>query len=398
MSLAHRSHIRRLAVARAISVAGGEAAYVCLVTLMLNKTGSPAWVAAVLAAWIGVGGLAAPLAGALGDRFNRKRVMIGSDLAGAACFVALAFADSPFALVGLAALAAICESPFYSASSASVPNLAPESDLTWANATVAAGRTVGSLVGPLLGGALILLAGTQGGFALNALSFAISAALVATVHGNFSQQRNQASATEHGGLMAGFRFVWGNHFLRWMTAAWMIVLVGIGFVLVAELPLAREFGAGSIGYGILIAAWAAGSLAGAAIARRAIGRFGEVRSLVFGAIGMALAIGLVAAAPALVVAALILACGGLLNALSSVAEETLVQRMTPDAVRSRVMAAIEAAVVAMLGIGLVGGGFVVGAVGPKAAYGIAGLIGFAGTAVLAWALLSRSEEPIGQPA
>ena len=80
----HRPNVRRIAVARAISIAGGEAAYVAIVATMLDRTGSAVWVSAALLAWIGVGGLAAPIAGSLGDRFDRRRVMIISDLVGAA--------------------------------------------------------------------------------------------------------------------------------------------------------------------------------------------------------------------------------------------------------------------------------------------------------------------------
>ena len=53
-----------------------------------------AWVSAALLAWIGVGGLVSPIAGSLGDRYDRRRVMIASDLAGAATFAAIALAVS----------------------------------------------------------------------------------------------------------------------------------------------------------------------------------------------------------------------------------------------------------------------------------------------------------------
>jgi predicted MFS family arabinose efflux permease len=102
----HRPHVRRIAIARAVSIAGAEAAYVAIVATMLDRTGSAAWVSAALLAWIGVGGLVAPIAGSLGDRFDRRRVMIVSDLAGAATFAAIAFVHSPQALLALTVVAA----------------------------------------------------------------------------------------------------------------------------------------------------------------------------------------------------------------------------------------------------------------------------------------------------
>jgi MFS family permease len=373
----HRPAIRRLATARAISIAGGEAAYVSLVFLTLARTHSAGWVAAVLLAWIGVGGLVSPIAGSLGDRFDRRRVMIVSDLAGAACFAAIAFVDRPVLLVVLAALAAVCEAPFFPASSAAIPNLAPSHDLAWANGTIGAGRTVGGLVGPVGGGFLIAAAGPGVAFAVNAATFVVSAAIVATVRGSFSGDRHETTT----GLLAGFRHVAATPFLRWLAIAWSIFLVGVGLVLVAEPALAATLGSGSIGFGLLVAGWSAGGLVGALLAPRVVARHGLVPSLVWGAAGAALAIGATAGAPWLATAALMMALAGLSNSVSSVAEETLVQRWTPDAIRSRVFAALEAAIVAALGLGLAVGGVVLAA-GPRVAYAVAGVLGLVGCGIL----------------
>ena len=51
--------------------------------------------------------------------------------------------------------------------------------------------------------------------------------------------------------------------------------VGIGLMLVSELPMARLLGAGSLGYGIMVSGWAAGSLIGSLVARRVVARRGD---------------------------------------------------------------------------------------------------------------------------
>jgi MFS family permease len=388
----YRSAVRRIAVARAISIAGAEAAYVAIVATMLDRTGSPAWVSAALLAWIGVGALVAPFAGSLGDRYDRRRVMIASDLAGAATFAAIAFVHDPAALLALTVVAALAEAPFNPAATAAIPNLTPSEELGWANGLVGAGHTFGGLVGPVMGGLLYGTVGAGVAFAVNAVSFLLSAAVIATVHGRFSEQRDGTDRE----LTAGFRFVGRSPFLRSLACGWALFLLGIGLMLVAELPMARLLGAGSLGYGVMVSGWAAGSLCGSLVAKRVVARHGELRSLVWGAGCAAIALGAIGVAPWLASAAALLAVAGFLNAISSVAEETLVQRATPDAVRSRVMAAQEAIWIAALGLGLGAGGAVLTTVGVRATYLIAGVLGLAGTLLLAW-LLQRARSAAPAP-
>jgi MFS family permease len=88
--------------------------------------GSGAWVAALVLTQFATSVFAAPWAGAIGDRFDRRVVMIGSDLLSAAVFVAVAFSHSAIQLVALAALAAIVGAPFGPASGAFLVMLVPE--------------------------------------------------------------------------------------------------------------------------------------------------------------------------------------------------------------------------------------------------------------------------------
>jgi MFS family permease len=391
-SQTHRSAVRRIAVARAISIAGAEAAYVAIVATMLDRTGSAAWVSAALLAWIGVGGLVAPIAGSLGDRYDRRRVMIISDVAGAATFAAIAVVHDPAALLALTVVAAIAEAPFNPAATAAIPNLTPRDDLSWANGLIGAGRTFGGLVGPVMGGLLYGTVGAGAAFGVNAVSFLLSAALITTVHGRFSEHRD----TPDRELLAGFRFVGRSPFLRSLACGWSLFILGIGLMLVAELPMARLLGAGSLGYGVMVSGWAAGSLFGSLVAKRVVARHGELRSLIWGAGCAAVALGAIGFAPWLASAAALLAVAGFLNAISAVAEETMVQRSTPDAVRSRVMAAQEAIWIAALGLGLGAGGAVLTSVGVRASYVIAGALGLAGTLLLAW-LLQRARSAVPAP-
>src|SRR6266487_1407344 len=85
-----RSAVHRLFISRVISLTGGAAAFVALNFTIFQRTHSTVWLAAALLLTFGVEGMVAPFAGAPGDRFNRRTVMVASDLASAAVFLGMA--------------------------------------------------------------------------------------------------------------------------------------------------------------------------------------------------------------------------------------------------------------------------------------------------------------------
>src|SRR6266545_2469032 len=253
MTTESRAAVRRLALARATSLTGGAAAFAALNFAIYQRTHSPGWVAASLLLTWGTGGIASIFAGSLGDRFDRKAVMVVSDLAGAAVFGVMAFVDDPGWLIAWAFLSALVESPFLAASAAAIPNLVDDEHIGWANGLVTLGTNAGIVLGPLAGGVLVATIGPGPVFALNAVSFVVSAALVWSVTGSFSGRRDDAS--EHAGVWAGIRFLTRERVLRAVALAWIPLAAGQGMTIVADVPLVGLFGAGGVGYGILISCW-----------------------------------------------------------------------------------------------------------------------------------------------
>ena len=144
-----------------------------------------------------------PLAGGIADRFDRRRVLIASDLLGALCFVGMAFASAPALLVALAFPAGVAEAPFLPASGGLVPSLADPARLGEANSRLAVAKTVGTVAGPILGGGLVAVFSGHAAFAFNAASFLGSAALIATIRGSFRavpSARQLARASRRGSL------------------------------------------------------------------------------------------------------------------------------------------------------------------------------------------------------
>ena len=102
------------------------------------------WVSATMLLTWGIIGFLGPLAGAIGDRFDRRRVMIVSELGAAACWTVMAFlVDSPAVLLGVAFTSSVLGSPYFPASGGAIPNIAGEEHLSWANSLIAIGRNAG---------------------------------------------------------------------------------------------------------------------------------------------------------------------------------------------------------------------------------------------------------------
>jgi MFS family permease len=375
--------VHRLAVARLISVMGGAAAYTALMSTIFERTGgSPAWLSATLLLTFGVGGLVGPFAGHLGDRFDRRTVMIVSELAGAAAFTAMALVDSPTALLAFAFASAIADQPFYSASRAAIPNLVDdESQIAWANSWVTLGVNAGIMIGPVLGGVLASAVGARWVFAANAVTFLVSVALVRSVRRPFSGTHSKEEAEEHRGVVAGFRFIRRDPLLMRIVAGSGAMVLGLGMAMVADRPLAEHFGVGAPGFGALISCWGAGSVVGSFLGRRLTERT-EPRWVMLGTLGIALTSLAIGVSPAFWPVLVFFGANGAADAIALVAEQGIQQRRTPDVVRSRVMSASEAVLSVALAIGYGLAGPVLGLTSARGLYIVAGITAILATLIL----------------
>jgi MFS family permease len=384
-----RTAVRRLALARAISETGSAAAYTALLdAVFVRSGGSAAWLGVTLLLTHGVAGAFGPFGGVLGDRFDRKRVMILSDLAGAVAFLGLALVREPGPLVAVGFVSALAEIPFWTASAAAIPNVVEgPRDIAWANSLVTAGRNAGITLGPLLGGVLVAAVSHEVVFVANAASFVVSVGLVASVRARFSEDRTPGDAEEYKGMRAGFRFLFHDRVLRVIAAAWVVVVLGAGIAQVADRPLSAAFRAGAIGFGLLVALWGLGSVVGSIAARRLTERT-EPGWLIGGmAIAGVAAMGTWASPwfPPIVGLMFLMGFG---DAMSEVADQGIRQRRTPDAVRSRLIASMESLVHLAIAIAYVLAAGALALLGPQGAYALAGVSSLA-AALLLWPTVRR---------
>ncbi|HEY3208402.1 MAG TPA: MFS transporter [Actinomycetota bacterium] len=366
MGRSERSPVRRLALARLISTLGTAAADIAAAYVIYQRTHSAYWLSALFFLTFGVNGLVSPLFGALADRHDRRRIMIASDLVGAACFALLIPIRDPAAMIALVFVASLAATPFWTASGAAIPNLAPEGELAWANSLLSMSGWTGRLAGFGVGGALVAFAGSGSVFAIDTASFVFSAGLVASVSLPFGlprteEERRSSRARE------GFRFVLADRALTAILLAWALMYLAVNITTVANVPLARDFHTGSFGYGMLESMYAGGSLIGAFIGRW-IQESWLRGALIGGTVAIAIGQAIAGLSPWFLLILVAVLLSAIADSFGGVAGQSWIQLRTPDAVRGRVMGALGATFMAANMVAFTIAGSLTTAVGAQGVY------------------------------
>ena len=376
-----RQNVRRVSLARLISQAGSSAAWIALVAIVYDRTdGSGVWLAAALVGSFAVRAVAGPWVGALGDRYDRRTVMVVSDLLAAAAFVGLAFADAPLVLVALAVVTALAEAPFAPAANAQLVMLVPVEQRAWATATRSAAVGAGLVIGGVFGGLLVAAVGAPTAFLVNAASFVVSALLVLRVSGG-PYRAAPSAAPEHHGVMAGVRLVSGERVLRLTAASVCLGLLGAGMMNTAEYPLFVSLGGGSFAFGIAVAGWGLGLIVGARRARNRQDALSERRLLIVGTALLATGELLSGVIPVVAVVVCLFAVAGIGYGAANAASSLVTQRWAHDAVRARVFGAVDSVYSAAIGIAMASAGVLLATLGARGIFVLGGAIGLVGLLV-----------------
>jgi MFS family permease len=369
--MTQRWSIRRLALGLLLSGVGSWAAGISVSYYVFRETGSAVWVAGTLFFTFGVAGFFSPLAGKIADRYDRRLVMIVADLSAAVCWFSLIWVRDPAAVIAVAFVGSVVGMPYHFAAMAAIPNLAGEEGLGWANGLLSAASSVSRLIGPAFGGALFAFAGIGAAFAVNALSFVLSAVMSASIrHVPFSsEERTEA----HTSVWDGFRAVFRDDVRKRLLIAWAISYLAMDIAFVADPPLAAAFGVGAFGYGLMDTVFGGGAAIGGLYARR-VKESAERRWIILGLLGVAAGWALIAGAPLFVLVLIPSAVAAAMDTIGTVAGYSVIQRRTPDELRGRVFAAyaMTGMIANMIGFILVGP--FVEAYGPRAVYLAGGVL------------------------
>ncbi|GAB5518634.1 MAG: MFS transporter [Rhodothermales bacterium] len=269
------ANFRRIWIGHLISLLGDWFNTIALYTLVADLTGSPFALGAVFLSKMLPSALAAPIAGVLVDRWNRRRVMIGTDLLRAVVVLGFLLIDDPGdvpLLYVLAALQIVIGTAFQPAKSASIPNITTPRELLTANALSSATWSMLLALGAALGGFATAWLGTDAVFLLDSATYLISAWFIWRT----TIPQDTATPPKDGVITSAFREVAeGWRHLRTHPAIGRIALakaswaLGGGALVYMLTLLGSELSPGSeaIGIGLLFSARGIGTGIGPILAR-----------------------------------------------------------------------------------------------------------------------------------
>jgi MFS family permease len=384
----------RLWLAGAVSMTGDWVILVALPVQVYALTGSTLATGGSFAAYVLPRLLFGSFAGALVDRWDRRRTMVLSDLARAALTLPLLLVSSGDA-VWVAYVVVFGHSAFGQlhapAEAALLPRLVEHERLVPANAL---GQGTGGairLFGPALGGLLAGGVGFGAAVLVDAASFAAAALLVAGIRGGaVAEPAASASATAVGAREVGARpgAPAGRGPAWWMPAGWLsrvgqpallretldgvrmvlrarvlsavflcdsLVALAYGFVYVLLVAFVSEaLGGGAPEYALIAAAQGIGGVAGSLLIARLGAAAGPLRLFCVGLLAMGVAFVLAFRSSQLWLVVPFMALAGFAMVGWTVGARTLMQRAVPDAYRGRVLGAYATtgAALQIAGIGL----------------------------------------------
>lgn len=367
---------------QAISALGDAITLTALPLLVLSLTGSGALLGIVAALELVPQVLLGLPAGALADRWDRRRMLMWSDAGRAILTLAIPLsiwlggptvAVIVVVVVPINALRVLSDAAYTSA----VPALVGREHLGRALGYVEATLSVPFIIGPAIAGVLVATIGAGPTIAIDAATFAGSAASLVLVRRSLRAERPADLPNLVPDIRQGLAFVWRNVLVRMLVAYWSAFGVAVAALIpVLSFYITIDRGFGPELFGLVGSTWSVGYLVGSLLVGRLGGHHVGLRLVACSlALGFAVAtIALTSSVPIYLAAGFVI---GVAFAIAMVSYATLRVSATPDDLLGRVGGTARVIALGVQPIGLLVAGILM-----DAADGSTTLIVMSGAAIL----------------
>ncbi len=197
-----------------------------------------------------------PLAGALVDKFDRKKVMFFADLLGAGAAFALFFSTQMWHLYLFQIFSSSVKQFFYPARMASIPRIAKQDQLLTANGFIQTTNQIARMIGPLLAGFIAAALGLKIAFLFDAGTYIISAILIIIIRTDLKPKQNGERVNVKSvlvGMKDGFTLTFRDKIISFLVITFGLTILAIGAIDPVAIPyLNFEFGLGEKDFGMMM--------------------------------------------------------------------------------------------------------------------------------------------------
>lgn len=375
-----------------ISSFGDTLHYIALVVLIFQLTGRAFAVAGAVAAEVVPVLLLGPVAGVVIDRFSRKQVLVGADLARAALALSLVRPQGAWHVYLVAAGLSAGSTFFNPAVQAVIPALTTEEQRLAANSVSWSTAQLVQIVGSAVAGGVIAFLGTGPAFAVNAASFAASALMITRLPipphaGQLGGETRRGLGPYLEDARAGLRFALHDRFVARLLVVQSLASLAVGgtgamLVVLSERHLHQP----PAGFAWLIGAIGVGALLGPLLPNAFARDYRDARWLFVPYVVRGVGDVLLAVFTPLPVALVLLFVYGLNTSTGMVVFSSTVQGAVPDRVRGRVFTLLDVDWSALELLSLAVSGLLVDVAGIRVLYwaggGVLALAGLLGLGLL----------------
>ncbi|PNS00526.1 MFS transporter [Petrotoga miotherma DSM 10691] len=344
---------------RLVSLIGSGVQLIALPLYILDLTGSGTLMGTFTFLSMVPGLIFSPIAGVLGDRMNRKKIMVNMDYLRGIIILFMAYSAYQgwmnIAFIFTAQVfISILDSVFGGSTGAMLPDLVPIEFLTKANSVNSSINSVSNIIGPILGGIIYGFGGIKVVFLINGISFVISAIseMFITYVPHFEGKQKISFKSMFSDIKEGLVFIRGRKGLKELFLFAMIAnfIMSPIFMIVFPYVLRQEIGFTSEQYGITQSSFTLGILIGSILIGTIFYKSNPKKSMTLGLIAEAIMFFIIsglffpnivtkfggASWTLLIILYINLMLIGVCNAFINIPINTNLQKMTPTKVRSRV--------------------------------------------------------------
>lgn len=338
--LIHHRAIQLFWAAGFISSLGSQISRVALILFLFNELRSAPHLVLLVVIETLPGLLFTNVAGRMVDRYDKRRIMIVSDLARAALMVTILLRPEPWVVFAMAGLHSIAAAFFQPARTAVLPSVVGRRQLAAANSLEQGTSNLIMIIGPILGAQLYLVTGIGATLVIDAVSYLLGALLVVFVRLRASRP-STPRAERAVDARGGWAMLREQPVALQITLLFLVTQVCVGVWIPLAPFFVREFLQGSDRVlGLQMGFFGFGGLIGALLAPSLMDRIGQGATLVVGLLGEAMIMTVYSLVPQTSVSSAIILVWGMIVSFIAVPFYSLMQSLIDETHLGRVFSLV----------------------------------------------------------